>query len=70
MSEENVEIVRRSYEAFMQGDPEAALSAYSPDTEWDDTRFRPEGKVHRGRDEVAKLVRTLGWDLERLFHQA
>ncbi len=58
MSEENVEIVRRSYEAFMQGDPEAALSAYSPDTEWDDTRFRPEGKVHRGRDEVAKLVRT------------
>ena len=58
MSHENVEIVRRSYEAFMRGDPETALSAYSPDTEWDDTRFRPEGKIHRGRDELAELVRT------------
>jgi uncharacterized protein len=57
MSEENVEIVRRSYEAFMRGDGEAALSAYSPDAEWDDTRFRPEGKVHRGRDEISALVR-------------
>jgi ketosteroid isomerase-like protein len=56
MSQENVEIVRRSYEAFMRG--EGTLSAYSPDAEWDDTRFRPEGKVHRGRDEIAELVRT------------
>jgi ketosteroid isomerase-like protein len=40
------------------GDPGTALSAYSPDTEWDDTRFRPEGKIHRGRDELAELVRT------------
>ena len=58
MSEENVEIVRRSYEAFMEGNAEAALAAYSPDTEWDDTRFRPEGKVHRGRDELTQVVRA------------
>jgi uncharacterized protein len=57
MSEQNVKIVRRSYEAFMRGDGETSLSAYSPDAEWDDTRFRPEGKVHRGRDEIAELVR-------------
>ena len=41
----------------MRGDGETALSAYSPDSEWDDTRFRPEGKVHRGRDEIAEVVR-------------
>ena len=57
MSEEDVKIVRRSYEAFMRGDGETALSAYAPDAEWDDTRFRPEGKVHHGRDEIAEVVR-------------
>jgi uncharacterized protein len=58
MSQEKVEVVRRSYEAFMRGEQEAALSAYSPYSEWDDSRFRPEGKVHRGRDEIAEVVRN------------
>ncbi len=58
MSEENVEIVQRFYEAFMRGDGRAALGAYSRNAVWDDTRFRPEGKVHRGREEFAELVRT------------
>jgi ketosteroid isomerase-like protein len=58
MSQENAEVVRRSYEAFMRGDQEAALSAYSRHSEWDDTRFRPEGKVHRGRDEIVEVVRN------------
>ena len=57
MSQENVEVVRGALEAFMRGDAETALSAYSPDSEWDDTRFRPEGKVHRGRDEINEVVR-------------
>jgi ketosteroid isomerase-like protein len=58
MSEADVEVVRRSYEAFACGDTAAALAAYSEDTEWDDTRFRPEGRVHRGRDELVELVRA------------
>src|SRR5687767_3494954 len=58
MSEENVEIVRRFYEAFMGSDGQAALALYSLDAEWDDTRFRPEGKVHQGREGLAELVRT------------
>jgi uncharacterized protein len=57
MSEENVGTVRRCYEAFMRGDGETALSAFAPDAEWDDTRFRPEGKIHQGRDEIAEVVR-------------
>ena len=31
MSQENVEIVRRAYEAFERGDLSAALEAFSPD---------------------------------------
>jgi hypothetical protein len=58
MSEEHVEIVRRFYEAFMRGDGEAALALYSRDAEWDDTRFRPEGKVHQGHEGLVELVRT------------
>jgi ketosteroid isomerase-like protein len=58
MSRENVKLVGSSYEAFAHGDTQAALAAYSHDTEWDDTRFRPEGKVHRGREELSELVRT------------
>ena len=58
MSQENVEIVRRFYEAFTRGDDEAALDLYAPDARWDDSRFRPEGKVHRGRAGLVELVRT------------
>ena len=58
MTEESIETVRRFYEAFIQGDGQGALAVYAPDAEWDDTRFRPEGKVHRGREALAELVRT------------
>ena len=57
MSQENVEVVRAAFEAFAQGDAAVALAAYSEDTEWDDTRLRPEGRVHRGRDELIEVVR-------------
>lgn len=58
MSRGNVEVVRRSFEAFARGDTAAALAAYSEDTVRDDTRFRPEGKVRRGRDEMVEAVRV------------
>ena len=51
-------MVRRFYEAFMRGRGQEALALYSPEGEWDDTRFRPEGKIHRGREGLAELVRT------------
>ncbi len=35
MSEENVEIVRRVYDAGARGDTEAVLSAHDPELEWD-----------------------------------
>ena len=40
MSEENVEIVRRVFDAVARGDTEAILSLYDPDIEWDGSRHR------------------------------
>jgi ketosteroid isomerase-like protein len=55
MSQENVEVVRRAYEAFNQGGPEAVISEglWSTELVWD---FTPSGVpglgVFRGLDEV------------------
>jgi ketosteroid isomerase-like protein len=55
MSQENVELVRRAYEVFNQGGPEAVISAgiWSPDIVFD---FSPSDipglGVYRGYDEV------------------
>ena len=38
MSEENLEIVRRVYEAVARRDTAAVLAAYDPDVEWDFSR--------------------------------
>jgi ketosteroid isomerase-like protein len=37
MSEENVELVRRLYEAVAGRDSDTVLSIYHPDLEWDHT---------------------------------
>jgi ketosteroid isomerase-like protein len=51
MSKENVEIVRRMWEAFLENDLQAALSSYDPDVEWDGTNL-PDGRVGRGLDAI------------------
>ena len=56
MSDEDVEVVRRAYEAYSKGDLAAAGSAYSEDTVWDVRRFRPDAEVHSGLDELAKYL--------------
>lgn len=57
MADEDVEVVRRAYDAYAKGDLETAGSAYSEDTVWDVTRFRPDEGVHSG---LAKLGEYLG----------
>jgi ketosteroid isomerase-like protein len=55
MSEENVEIVRRGFEAFNQGGPDAVISGgiWSPEIVWDTTPSGIPGLgVYRGYDEV------------------
>ena len=58
MSRENVEIVRAMWAAYASGDFQASLGAYTEDTVWDDTRYRPDGAVHLGRDALVEVVRT------------
>ena len=51
MSEENVEVVRRSVEAFTAGDVERMLAYADPDGELHSAIIgRAEGRVYRGHD--------------------
>jgi ketosteroid isomerase-like protein len=51
MSQENVEIVRRMWEAFLDNDLQTALLSYDPDVEWDGTNL-PDGQVGRGVEAI------------------
>ena len=53
MSEENVEIVRRAYEAWNQGGAESAKRFWAEDYEFHDPPDFPDPRVVRGRDAVA-----------------
>src|SRR4051794_24672810 len=47
MSQENVEIVRRGYEAYLRGDLEAGLAAFDPEVETYDHDI-PDAGEYRG----------------------
>jgi ketosteroid isomerase-like protein len=55
MSQENVEVVRRSYEIFNSGDIEGWLATLSPDVELDERYLAPDAAVYRGH------VGVRGW---------
>jgi ketosteroid isomerase-like protein len=56
MSQENLEIVRRSIEAFQRGDYEAAMEAIDTEIEYDLTHF-PDGKVYLGHEGIREAFR-------------
>ena len=62
MSEENVEIVRRGYEAFERGDIAAMLETVTPDLVT--YRAEPEGATWHGREGVLEAIAdwTEGFD--------
>ena len=53
MSQENVEIVRRGYEAWNEGGSELAKEFWAEDIEFHDPANLPGSTVVRGRDAVA-----------------
>jgi ketosteroid isomerase-like protein len=55
MSEENVEVVRRMYEAFHGGDFEGALAYFDADVFADQSR-RLGGGISRGREELRQSL--------------
>ena len=56
MSAENVEIVRRSMEAFASGDLDAFLAAHHPDTEWRTAADEPNPETFYGCDGVRRFA--------------
>ena len=61
MSQENVEIVRRAYEAFARRDDAGAFDLYAADIEWDLSRAGAYGigGVYHGHDGVRQSFREL-----------
>jgi ketosteroid isomerase-like protein len=63
MSEENVESVRRMWDAFLKADIQAALSFIDPDVEWDGTNL-PDGQIGRGHEAALDHIKRWSdqWD--------
>jgi ketosteroid isomerase-like protein len=60
MSQENVEIVRASREAWTRGDMAALFEFYDPEIEWDMSHsFMPDMGVFCGHDGIRKLFGEL-----------
>ena len=61
MSEDHSEIIRRSYQAFCDDDPETLLALYHSDAVWDFTHWEgwPDATAYRGSDieDVLRLLR-------------
>ena len=56
VSAKDVEIVRRSIEAFAWGDIDALLAASSPDVEWTMAADEPNPGTYRGHDGLRRLA--------------
>jgi ketosteroid isomerase-like protein len=57
MSQENVEIVRRTFAAFVEGDFEQLIELADPQMEYDISRTSPESRVVRGPEEVIGVLK-------------
>lgn len=60
MSAENVELVRRSFEAFARGDFETAFAAHAPHTEWRTAMDEPDQETYQGIDGLRRFVSAIG----------
>jgi ketosteroid isomerase-like protein len=66
MSAQNVEIVRRAYEAFNGNDPEAAIALLDPEVEWTLPAHFPDAETWRGRDRVVEGLRSMATSFDSL----
>ena len=64
MSQESVEIVRRAFDAFNRGGPEAALAWLAPDLEWHDLPDLPDAEIHHGHAGFLKSINQFFGELE------
>ena len=66
MSQENVEIVRRAFEAYVHGDLDTGYSYLHPEIEFHTYANSPEAGVYHGRDAVRKYNDGLMGQFERV----
>jgi ketosteroid isomerase-like protein len=56
MSQENIEILRRGFEAFHAGDLDRMVSVVAPEVEYCTSREDPDAATHRGRAAYKRYV--------------
>jgi ketosteroid isomerase-like protein len=56
MQMSNLEIVKRSYDAFARGDLEAVLGDMDQEIEWHQAQGLPHGGLYHGLDEVRRNI--------------
>ena len=72
MSEENVELVRRVYDAAATR-RRRVLALYDPDVEWDWTRVSGlfgQGGLYRGHEDLRRWFREWSEGLDHIAYQA
>jgi ketosteroid isomerase-like protein len=60
MTNPNIDVTRKGYEAFSAGDLEAALSAFDDSIEWTITGESMIGGTYHGKNELTELLMRLG----------
>lgn len=60
MSNENIELTRKGYEAFGAGDLQAALNLFDDAAEWTVNGDSMIGGTYRGKAEITELLMRLG----------
>ena len=68
MSQENVEVVRRGYDAFNSGDVEGVVATVGPDVRWDMSERVFNPAVYEGHDGMRRFVEEIDevWEDFRL----
>ena len=56
MSAQNVEVVRRSFEALARGDLEAFFAAHAPGIEWSTGADEPDPETYRGAEGMRRFT--------------
>jgi uncharacterized protein len=59
MSQENVDIVRRSLQAFARGDFDTAFAAHDPASEWCTAADEPDRQTYRGVEALKAFAASL-----------
>jgi ketosteroid isomerase-like protein len=67
---ENLDVVRRSFQALARGDFEAAFAEHAPDTEWRTASDEPDSQTYRGIEGLRRLVASLAEPWEDRFERS